>query len=301
MGRFNIAVRTHDEAECGDRLVHENICATTFANYMAGNGITYKLPPSEGKIDFIAEKNGLFHVNKKLLLRFNLIPMVMAACRNNFDKVKIGDRLAGTRAIPLFLPKEIFEQAIEILKEEAMFEILPLRHAKTGILVTGTEVFKGLIEDKFIPIISSKVKYLECDVIMEKVVPDDKNAITSAVEEMKQSGIDLLITTGGLSVDPDDITRQTLMECGLENIVHGIPVLPGTMSLVGKIKNGQETIDVLGVPACALYFKTTFFDLVLPRILAGLSFERLDAANMAEGGYCLACKTCTWPKCGFCK
>ncbi len=110
-----------------------------------------------------------------------------------------------------------------------------------------------------------------------------------------------MITTGGLSVDPDDITRQTLMECGLENIVHGIPVLPGTMSLVGKIKNGQETIDVLGVPACALYFKTTFFDLVLPRILAGLSFERLDAANMAEGGYCLACKTCTWPKCGFCK
>lgn len=299
MGRFNIAVKDHDEAECGDGLVHENMCAKAFAKYMAGNGITYKLPPSEGKIDFMAEKNGLFHVNKKLLLRFNLIPMVMAACRNDFDRVKIGDRLAGTRAIPLYLPKEIFEQAIDVLKEEPMFEVLPLRHAKTGILVTGTEVFKGLIEDKFIPIISSKVKNLECDVIMEKVVPDDKNAIASAVEEMKQSGIDLLITTGGLSVDPDDITRQTLMECGLENIVHGIPVLPGTMSLVGKIKNGQESIDVLGVPACALYFKTTFFDLVLPRILAALSFERLDAANMAEGGYCLSCKTCTWPKCGF--
>lgn len=299
MGRFNIAVKDHDEAAYEDRLVHENTCAEVFAKYMAGNGIAYKLPPSEGKIDFIAEKNGLFHVNKSLLLRFNLIPMVMAACRNDFEMVKNGDRLAGTRAIPLYLPKEIFTQAIDILKEAPMYEIFSLRHAKTGILVTGTEIFKGLIEDKFIPIISSKVKNLGCDVIIEKVVPDDKNAIKSAVEEMKQSGIDLLVTTGGLSVDPDDITRQTLIECGLENIVHGIPVLPGTMSLVGKIKNGKASIDVLGVPACALYFKTTFFDLVLPRILAGISFERLDAASMAEGGYCLSCKTCTWPKCGF--
>lgn len=296
MGKFHVAIKS---SENNDDFVHENECAETFAKNMAGNGVTYNLPPTEGKIDFTAQISGIFHVNKDLLLRFNLVPQVMAACRNDGYLVDPGDRLAGTRAIPLYLPKILFEQAIKVLEDGPLFEVLPLRKAKVGILVTGTEVFQGLIEDRFIPIISNKVKNLGSEVIMETIVPDDKNAITQAVTQMKNAGVDLLITTGGLSVDPDDITRQTMMDCGLKNIVHGFPVLPGTMSLVGEIECAGHRIDVFGVPACALYYKTTFLDLALPRILAGIDFTRLEAAGHAEGGYCLSCKVCTWPKCGF--
>lgn len=299
MGRFHIAVEMENSRGERKDLVHENACAEAFAKMMAGHGITYCLPPAEGKIDFLAEKDGLFHVEKNRLLRFNLVPMVMAACINDYSLVKAGSKLAGTRAIPLYLPKTLFDEAIAILKDGPIFNVLELRHARVGILVTGTEVFKGLIEDRFIPIISSKVKKLGCTVEMETIVPDDRKMVAQAVETMRNKGVDLIITTGGLSVDPDDITRQALVECGLENIVHGIPVLPGTMSLVGKIQGKNAYIDVLGVPACALYYKTTFLDLVLPRILAGVGFCKLDAAMLGEGGYCLSCKECSWPKCGF--
>ena len=140
---------------------------------------------------------------------------------------------------------------------------------------------------------------LDCTVVRTDIVPDDKAMMRASVAAMREAGADLLITTGGLSVDPDDVTRQALVEAGLTDVLHGVPVLPGTMSLMGRIPGPQGDMQVLGVPACALYYKTTFLDLVLPRMLAGRGFNRAEAARLGEGGYCLSCHTCTYPKCWF--
>lgn len=297
MGRFHVAVL--QEGQEHSNLVHENEVAESFARKMAGKGVSYQLPPHEGKIDFTADCDGLFSVDYKKLYAFNLVPSVMCATRQDGLLVSQGSRLAGTRAIPLYLERRILQQALAVLGDTPLFSVQPLRKAKVGILVTGTEVFQGLIEDKFIPIITAKVTNLHCEVLAQAIVPDDLSRIKEAVQKMLDQGIDLLITTGGLSVDPDDMTRQALLESGLGQILHGIPVLPGTMSLIGIIEREAGDVQVLGVPACALYFKTTAFDLLLPRLLAGRSLGRSEVARLGEGGYCMGCQNCTWPKCWF--
>ncbi|MBD5608091.1 MAG: trehalose-binding protein [Desulfovibrio sp.] len=298
MGRFNVAVRAEEEADDGERI-HENRVAEAFASRMAGEGIDWDLPPREGKIDFRASRDGVLCVDEDKLLRFNLVPEVMAAARQDGTVVNEGGRVAGTRAIPLYLSRNIFARALSELEGGPLFKVLPMRRAKAGVLVTGTEVFKGLIEDKFIPIITAKLLALGSEVVASRIVPDDRTIMKEAIDQTLNAGVDLIITTGGLSVDPDDITRSVLIEAGLKNVVHGAPVLPGTMSLVGELEYEGREVDVIGVPACALYYKTTFLDLILPRVLAGRGFTRAEAAKMGSGGYCLACKVCSWPKCSF--
>ncbi len=288
MGRNRVYVQ--DETTIG-KMVHENDAAQAFAERMAGKGVVFETPPEEGKISFCASSKGLFSINRDILERFNLLPDVMCTSRQGDILVDEGKPLAGTRAIPLHISETVFQNALNILDEAPLFSVTPLRKAKVGILVTGTEVFQGLIDDKFIPIISSKVEHLGCKVIANLIVPDDRDAISSGVDDLLEKGTDLIITTAGLSVDPDDATRTGLIDAGLEDALFGVPALPGTMLLIGKIANA----DVVGVPACALFYKTTSFDLLLPRILAGKTITRKDLARIAEGGLCLNCRSCTFP------
>lgn len=188
-----------------------------------------------------------------------------------------------------------FRQAMDFLKTGPLFRITHLNPASVGIIVTGTEIYQGLIEDKFEPIIRSKVEKLNCTVVQSIVVADNADQIAEKIKTMVKMGIDLIVTTAGLSVDPDDQTRKGLMQAGLENALYGAPILPGATTLVGKI----ESTTVIGVPACALFHKTTSFDLLLPRILAKQEITRLDLAKMAVGGFCLSCNACTFPKCSF--
>ncbi len=314
MGRFHVAV---DENETAAGFIHENEGAETFARRMAGPGVAYDLPPKEGKINFRAAYSGLFTVDARRLEAFNSTPDVMCATRQDGMCVQEGSELAGTRVIPLYISSTDYAEALGFL-EEPLFCVLPLRQARVGILVTGTEVFQGLIEDRFVPLISAKVEAYGASVVKAAIVPDDKALIRAAVEQIRAAGADLLVTTGGLSVDPDDVTRAALMEAGLREILYGAPVLPGTMSLTGLLPGANSgtprrlcgvdvlqpekgEVQVIGVPACALYFKTTFFDLLLPRLLAGRRLSRPELARMGEGGFCMGCKICTWPKCFFAK
>ena len=152
-------------------------------------------------------------------------------------------------------------------------------------------MFRGVIEDKFIPIITEKANALRCSVVASVIVPDSLEEIRRAVRKIRENGAELLITTAGLSVDPDDVTRRALVESGLDDFLYGVPVLPGTMSLMGRIGDMQ----VIGVPACALYYKTTFLDLALPRMLAGRECSRAELAHLGEGGFCRSCPSCNWP------
>ncbi len=294
MGRSTIYVAGGNTVDDG-QWIHENDAVTAFAGDMAGAEVYYKTPPSEGKINFYARINGLLTIDEHRLISFNTVPNVMCASRQNNILVERDRPFAGCRAIPLYLAADQFQQAMACIHDGPLFNIIPLRSARVGILVTGTEVFSGLIEDKFEPVIRSKVEKLNCTVAHSAVVPDDADLIAESAQSMVEMGIDLIITTAGLSVDPDDQTRVGLIRAGMHHAVYGAPILPGAMTLVGKI----GAADIIGVPACALFHQTTSLDLLLPRILAGQEITRTDLANMAVGGFCLNCNTCTFPKCPF--
>jgi len=294
MGRQHLYVVADDGP--GPEWVHEDEAALAFARAMAGEGVTFSEPPREGKVNLLAATDGLLVVDEVRLERFNLVPGVMAASRAGYSLMSRGRPLGGTRAIPLFLPRADFLKALAVLEEGPLFTVRPWRRPRAGVLVTGTEVFLGLVEDRFIPIITNKVEKFQGEVVKSLIVPDDRRAIGEGVRDLLKAGIDLLVTTAGLSVDPDDVTRQGLVDAGATDILYGAPILPGAMTLLAHI----GPVQVMGVPACALYFKTTSFDLLLPRLLAGLTITRRDLAKLANGAFCLECKVCTFPqKCPF--
>ncbi|WP_285906735.1 FmdE family protein [Pseudodesulfovibrio pelocollis] len=292
IGKHNVFVQ---EDLPGDEWVHENDAVKAFAKRMAGPGITFDPDPHEGKINFHAQAAGMLSIDLDALERFNLSPDVMLATRHDGALIPEGKGVAGTRAIPLYISREKFSRALAALGDGPVLQILPLRRAKVGILVTGTEVFQGLIDDKFIPIISSKVINLGCQVTSTDIVPDDQAAITTSAKAMLAAGCDLIVTTAGMSVDPDDVTRAALNDAGLRDALYGAPMLPGTMTLVGRLGQAQ----IIGVPACALFYKTTSFDVILPRLLANQTITRRMFARLGEGGFCMNCKTCAFPKCPF--
>ena len=247
----------------------------------------------------MAEKDGLLVVDTDRLEQFNRLPGVMCAARHSHSVVRQGSLVAGSRAIPLHLPRELFERAGSLLAGQPLLQVLPMRRAKIGLLVTGSEVFNGKIEDRFAPIIGQKAKQLGCEIIRVVFAPDDVDRITRGVLDLLREGADLIVTTAGLSVDPGDVTRQGLLNAGLFDVVYGLPVLPGAMTLVGRIKEAEREVQVLGVPAGALHHRITATDVLLPRLLAGLRITRAEVAKWGNGGLCLQCKTCSFPKCSF--
>lgn len=293
MGRNRVFVEDGGRTPPG--WIHEDEAARAFGEALAGGGVALAGDIREGKANLAATRDGLLTVDREALRAFNSLPGVMAATRQDGVVLKSGARVGATRSIPLFLPENTFSRAMEILGRGPVLHMRPLRKARAGILVTGTEVFKGLIEDKFEPVISGKLKALGSEVLRTIVVPDEREAVSRSVRALLDEGCDLIVTTAGLSVDPDDVTRQGIMDAGAEDICYGAPILPGAMTLVARIGTAQ----VLGVPACALFHKTTSLDLILPRLLAGQTPDRRMMAQFGHGGLCMECKTCTFPKCPF--
>jgi len=293
MGRFTVYVAAAGEDAAG--LVHEDEAGRAFGRAMAGEGVYCSETPREGKVTFFAGRDGLLCIDRQALLCFNQLPDVICATRQG-DLVVEKDRpFAASRAIPLLMPRASFEAALAALGDGPLFQVLPLRRASAGILVTGTEVAGGMIEDKFIPVVRDKLAALGGTVVASDIRPDDRREIALGVRGLLDAGADLIVTTAGLSVDPGDVTRLGLLDAGLTDMLYGMPVLPGSMMLLGRIGETQ----VVGIPACALFHKTTALDLLLPRVLAGVRITRGDLAAMGEGGFCLQCKACTFPKCPF--
>lgn len=293
MGKFNVYERPEDLDE--NLWIHENIGAKKLSEYFAGENVFYDEVPKEGKVNFYAKIKGLLQYDVDILRAFNMISDVMCSARQNNIVVEKDKPFAGCRIIPLYIHREKFYNALSIIQMGSIFNVLPLKKKQIGILVTGTEVFNGVIEDKFYPIIKNKVEKFDCKIVGKYIVPDNRYEIASKVKKLIELGAEVIITTAGLSVDPDDCTRAGLIDAGLDNFVYGAPILPGAMTLVGKIKD----VYVMGVPACALYYKSTSFDLLFPRILAGQIITRKELSEYADGGFCLNCKMCTFPKCPF--
>ncbi len=280
----------------GPEEIHENEAAEILATALSGPGSMLSAEPVEGKIAIHAQCDGLLKINEEELYRFNLLGEVMCATLQTNTPVKKGENIAATRLIPLVSERAIIEQAAAIARDaNPIIEIKELRHARAGLIITGNEVFSGRIEDKFEKVLRDKLAAIGSEVISVTFAPDNIDLIAAAISDSIDKGADLIITSGGMSVDPDDVTRMGIEKAGATDCFYGTPVLPGAMFLSGRI--GE--IPVLGLPACGMFHNITVFDLILPRILTGETIGREEFARMGHGGLCRNCKRCQYPVCNF--
>jgi molybdenum cofactor synthesis domain-containing protein len=291
MGKNHLYVVDLDEDE-----IHEDQAAAILADALAGDGIVWKDEPREGKIKLMAGRDGLFAVNTAVLAAFNMVDEVMCATLHNHTLVEKGELVAATRAIPLTMKRAPVERAAAIARQDgAVLAVKSIRKAKVGLVVTGNEVYNGLIEDRFAPILTEKVEALGSQVAGVAFAPDDAELIRKVIRSHLDQGCDLLMLSGGMSVDPDDVTRQGIRSAGAGEMHYGASVLPGAMFLVAYVGD----VPLLGIPACGLFHRITVLDLVLPRMLAGEKIGKAELAFLGHGGLCKDCEECVYPHCPF--
>lgn len=281
-------------------ILHEDDAAEILRDICMGNAAQMSASkPSEGKIEISASINGLLKINSEKLLAVNSLGQMMIATIHGNTAVKKGDKLAGTRIIPLVIEEEKMKKARDLAGDKPLLSILPFKSAKVGIVVTGSEIEKGLIKDAFTPVLEKKLSEYDTQILGQQLTGDDKEKITNAVLDFARKGADIILCTGGMSVDPDDRTPGAIKDTGAEIISYGSPVLPGAMFLLAYLNHNEKRIPLMGLPGCVMYAGRTVFDLVLPRILAGEVLTAADLAAYGEGGLCLGCKPCHYPNCGF--
>ncbi len=282
--------------DMADDEIHENQAAAILAKALAGEGISWEDNTKEGKIGLHAAIDGLLKVEASSLTAMNMVDEVMCATLHSGTLVKKGALVGATRAIPLVMKRAPVERAAAIAAQNnGALRVVPLKEANVGLVITGSEVYHGLIEDRFAPILSEKIESLGSKVRGIVFAPDNEDKICSAIQAFLENGCDLLLLSGGMSVDPDDVTRKAIHKAGAQEIQYGAAVLPGAMFLAAYIGD----IPILGVPACGLHHKTTVLDLILPRILAGEKIGKKELAFMGHGGLCKDCPECAYPHCPF--
>lgn len=279
-------------------ILHENEAAEILYSICSGEGMTGS-DIKEGKIEISSLIDGFFKINREKLKGINSLGEMIIATRHGDTEVKKGDKLAGTRIIPLIIEKEKLDRAVEIGAGEGILKVLPFNYKKVGIVTTGSEVFKGRIKDSFGPVLRDKLSYYPTELLGQRITDDNKEDIREAIMEFLEEGADMVICTGGMSVDPDDKTPGAIMSTGADIVSYGAPVLPGSMLLLSYYSMAGRVIPVLGLPGCVMYAKKTIFDLILPRLMADDPISKEDLAALGEGGLCLQCEVCTYPNCGF--
>lgn len=282
--------------EVDENTLHENEAADRLAA-LCESAHMQRGAVKEGKIELFATEDGVFQVDVARLDALNALEDVMVATRHTNTAVRAGDKLAGTRVIPLVIDKRRLEEAEALVGKEPLLKLTPFRKGlKAGIVTTGSEVFYGRIEDKFTPVVERKLAALGVSVSEKRLTDDQTANIVQSIASVRRAGVDIVLCTGGMSVDPDDRTPGAIRESGANIVTYGAPVLPGAMFLLGYYDDG---VPVMGLPGCVMYAKASVFDIVLPRIVAGIPIVRSDLTRLGNGGLCLGCSVCTYPNCGY--
>ena len=290
MGKENLYI-----FELGAGQLHENDAAERMCALCLGDGMR-RGAVKEGKIELFAEQDGLFLIDREKLNAVNAIDELMIATRHGDTAVHAGDKLAGTRVIPLVIDEQKLIEAERIVGDTPILALRPFTRKRAGVVTTGSEVYHGRIEDKFTPVIERKLADFGIAMTEHLTVDDGLDNIRAAIDRLRAADVDLILCTGGMSVDPDDNTPGAIKASGARIVTYGAPVLPGAMFLLGYFDDGRP---VMGLPGCVMYAKATIFDLMLPRIAAGVELTRRDFTTLGEGGLCLGCQPCTYPNCGF--
>ena len=289
IGKDNIYIYENDE-----NMMHENDAAKVLVS-MCKNEYMSESDVKEGKIELKAEADGLLKVDKKKLFTVNSFGQMMIATRHGNTMVKKGDKLAGTRIIPLVIEKEKMERVKKEVGEGSILKLMPFKHKKAALLTTGNEVYYHRIKDTFSETVMQKLDEFDVQIIDHVILPDDNELLTKTILEELEKGADIVICTGGMSVDPDDKTPLAIKNTGADVVSYGSPVLPGAMFMIAYM--GEKVI--MGLPGCVMYARRTIFDLALPRVMADDKITADELSSLGEGGLCLGCEVCTFPNCGF--
>lgn len=294
VGKENLYVWEKEEG-----MLHENDAAEILRQICQGEHM-HPSDVKEGKIELIADIDGVLKIEREKLRKVNSLGEIMIASRHGDFPVKKGDKLAGTRVIPLVISEEKMQQAKDVTAGVVIFNILPYKKKKAGIVTTGSEVYYHRIKDTFTPVIEEKLAEYDIEIGGHEICNDDPQMIENAIRSLLADGCNMIVCTGGMSVDPDDRTPYAIRQVTGEIVSYGAPVLPGAMFLLAYYREeGKEVIPVLGLPGCVMYSKRTIFDLVLPRLTVGEILTAEDLNTLGEGGLCLNCPECTFPNCGF--
>ncbi len=274
--------------------LHEEDCAIRLAAMAPVDGAHYT-EPSEGKILLLADTRGMLRVNTDLLRQINAIGDITIATLPDHYPVEPGARLASMRIVPLVTRESQIMEAEALCKTEKLLDLRPYQPKRLGVIITGSEVYTGRIQDKFQPVIRAKMAQYPCEIVGVTICDDDLDMIVTAAKAHLAKGADFLIFTGGMSVDPDDLTPTAIRRLGASIVTHGMPAQPGNMTLVAYL----DDIPILGVPGAAISLPTTMLDVLLPQIFAGDRFTREDLIRLGDGGLCQLCKPCHFPNCTF--
>ena len=274
LGKETVFVWENDETK-----LHENDAAEILRGICQGEGLTSS-EVSEGKIELKAAFDGVFHVDADTLYKINDVTEICIATLKNFIPVKKSKTVAGMRVIPLVIDKNKMEAVKNIAGSQPLMKILPYKKFKVGLIVTGSEIFHNRIEDTFTPIIDAKLKTFGLKIDERRVSSDDKVMTKNFIDELLNIGMEIILCTGGMSVDPNDKTPSAIKSSGADVVTYGVPVLPGAMFMLAYKKN----IPILGLPGCVMYCPKTIFDMVLPRILTGEKLTRKDFVKLGVGG-----------------
>jgi molybdenum cofactor synthesis domain-containing protein len=275
--------------------VHEEDAAIALCDALCGENIE-KSAPSEGKITITASADGLLCINSPALRNINSVPDYTVASLPNYMPVTAGQKLAGARIVPLVTKRENVEKAVSIARENSpVLSVKPYRKLKAGMVITGSEVYYGRIKDAFEPILTEKLNSYGAEILGCVKCPDDVEMITAAIDGFVKQGAELILLTGGMSVDPDDVTPTAIRSTGAKAVVQGVPMQPGNMLNIAYL--GGTVL--VGVPGASMHSKVTSLEVFLPRIFAGIEITADEISGYGEGGLCMGCKVCTYPKCYF--
>lgn len=274
LGKENIYVWENDETK-----LHENDAAEILRQLTQGEGLE-ATPVKEGKVELKATIDGVFHVDADKLNAINEIDEMCIATVNNHIPIRKGKSVAGMRVIPLVIDKAKMETVKNLAGEVPLMKIAPYKNFKVGLIVTGSEVFKGRIEDTFSPVIEAKLKTFELEVNERRLSDDSKEMTQSHIKELLELGMGMIICTGGMSVDPDDRTPAAIRDSGAEVVTYGVPVLPGAMFMLAY--HGE--VPIMGLPGCVMYCSKTVFDMILPRVVTGEKLQRQELRHFGVGG-----------------
>jgi len=278
-------------------LIHEDDAARRLAAAVFGQELRLT-DPKEGRINALASSQGLLSVDVARLLSVNSLGEISLATLHTMQTVEPGQAVAGTRVIPLLATESRIEDVERLCSPEnggPIVRVLPFRALSVGIVTTGNEVYYGRIKDSFGPVLREKFAYLGSRILDQTFSPDDVESTRDAITAFVERGADMVVVTGGMSVDPDDLTPASIRAAGGVVESYGAPTFPGAMFLLAHI----GTVPVLGLPGCVMYHKASIFDLIVPRILADVAVSAADIAALGHGGYCAACAECRFPICPF--
>ena len=274
--------------------IHEEDAARRMAAMADVPGAHYT-EPSEGKVLLMAEQRGLFRVDTALLRQLNTIGDITISCLPDHYPVEAGARLASMRIVPLVTQETQILAAEALCAEKKLFDLCPYQHKKVGVIITGSEIYHGRIQDKFEPVVRRKLAQYPSELVGVDVCDDELDMIVSAARQQLARGAQVLIFTGGMSVDPDDLTPSAIRALGAQIVSHGVPAQPGNMTLLAYLGD----VAILGVPGAAISLPTTIFDVLLPQVFTGDVLTKDDLIRLGDGGLCQMCQSCHWPNCTF--